>query len=84
MVTLRRCPDVAYGVHRAAEPSVADARARALPDGERELMATVTFDHVTKCFGDVVAVNDVDLQVRDGEFIVLVGPLPAARRPACG
>ncbi len=37
-------------------------------------MATVTFDHVTKRFGDVVAVNDLSLQVRDGEFLVLVGP----------
>jgi multiple sugar transport system ATP-binding protein len=37
-------------------------------------MATVTFDHVTKRFGDVVAVNDLDLLIRDGEFMVLVGP----------
>src|SRR5688572_33326026 len=37
-------------------------------------MATVTFDHVYKRFGDVVAVNDLSLQVRDGEFLVLVGP----------
>jgi multiple sugar transport system ATP-binding protein len=37
-------------------------------------MATVTFDHVTKRFGDVIAVNDLTLQVQDGEFLVLVGP----------
>ncbi len=37
-------------------------------------MATVTFDHVTKRFGDVVAVNDLSLEVRDEEFLVLVGP----------
>src|SRR5512138_550011 len=37
-------------------------------------MATVTFDHVTKAFGDVVAVKDLVLQVRDEEFLVLVGP----------
>ncbi|MDE3101470.1 MAG: sn-glycerol-3-phosphate ABC transporter ATP-binding protein UgpC [Chloroflexota bacterium] len=37
-------------------------------------MATVTFDHVTKRFGEVVAVNDLSLQVRDAEFLVLVGP----------
>ncbi|MEK7861537.1 MAG: ATP-binding cassette domain-containing protein, partial [Chloroflexota bacterium] len=37
-------------------------------------MATVTFDHVTKRFGDVTAVNDLSLQVLDGEFLVLVGP----------
>jgi multiple sugar transport system ATP-binding protein len=38
-------------------------------------MATVTFDHVTKAYaGDVVAVNDLDLLIKDGEFLVLVGP----------
>ncbi|MDP9320955.1 MAG: ABC transporter ATP-binding protein [Chloroflexota bacterium] len=37
-------------------------------------MATVTFDHVTKKFGDVLAVNDLSLQVNDEEFLVLVGP----------
>ncbi len=37
-------------------------------------MATVTFDHVTKQFGDTVAVSDFTLQVRDEEFLVLVGP----------
>jgi len=37
-------------------------------------MATVTFDHVTKRFGEVVAVDDLNLEIRDGEFMVLVGP----------
>jgi multiple sugar transport system ATP-binding protein len=38
-------------------------------------MATVTFDHVYKRFGaDVIAVNDLSLEVKDGEFLVLVGP----------
>jgi len=38
-------------------------------------MATVTFDHVYKRFSpDVVAVNDLNLEVKDGEFLVLVGP----------
>jgi len=37
-------------------------------------MATVTYDHVTKKFGDVSAVKDLNLQVRDEEFLVLVGP----------
>src|SRR5580765_3477429 len=38
-------------------------------------MATVTFDHVYKRFpGDVIAVNDLNLQVADGEFLILVGP----------
>jgi len=37
-------------------------------------MASVTYDHVTKRFDDVVAVNDLDIQIEDKEFLVLVGP----------
>ena len=37
-------------------------------------MASVMYDHVTKEFGDVVAVNDLSLNIDDKEFIVLVGP----------
>jgi multiple sugar transport system ATP-binding protein len=37
-------------------------------------MASVTFDHVTKRFGDVIAVNDLDIRIEDKEFLVLVGP----------
>jgi multiple sugar transport system ATP-binding protein len=38
-------------------------------------MATVTFDHMYKRYGeDVIAVNDLNLEIKDGEFLVLVGP----------
>ena len=37
-------------------------------------MATVTFDHVWKRFGDFSAVKDLNLEIGDGEFMVLVGP----------
>src|ERR687883_430545 len=37
-------------------------------------MASVTLDHVTKRFGEVTAVNDVNINVNDKEFLVLVGP----------
>ena len=37
-------------------------------------MATVTFEHVWKKYGEVVAVNDLNLEIQDGEFMVLVGP----------
>ena len=37
-------------------------------------MATVTFDHVYKRYGDVTAVGDLNLEIQDGEFMVLVGP----------
>jgi multiple sugar transport system ATP-binding protein len=38
-------------------------------------MAGIVLDGVTKVFGeDVIAVNDVSLEIGDGEFMVLVGP----------
>jgi ABC-type sugar transport system ATPase subunit len=37
-------------------------------------MAGITLDRVTKAFGAVKAVDGVSLEVRDGEFLVLVGP----------
>lgn len=37
-------------------------------------MATVRWEQVTKRFGDVVAVNGVELTVDDGEFMILLGP----------
>jgi multiple sugar transport system ATP-binding protein len=37
-------------------------------------MAKVTYKNVTKRFGEVVAVNDLTLEVEDKEFLVLVGP----------
>ena len=37
-------------------------------------MASVTYDHVTKKFGEMVAVDDLDIKVDDKEFLVLVGP----------
>ncbi|MGC1379265.1 MAG: sn-glycerol-3-phosphate ABC transporter ATP-binding protein UgpC [Anaerolineales bacterium] len=37
-------------------------------------MAGVKYDHVTKEFGDVLAVNDLNLDIADKEFMVFVGP----------
>ena len=37
-------------------------------------MAEVRFQSVRKLFGKVAAVDDVDLEVADGEFVVLLGP----------
>ena len=37
-------------------------------------MAELTLGHVTKRFGDVTAVDDVTLDVRDGELVALLGP----------
>ena len=38
-------------------------------------MASVVFNSVSKVYGDgTLAVNRLDLEVADGEFVVLVGP----------
>ena len=37
-------------------------------------MASVTYENVTKRFGEVIAVNDMDIFIEDKEFLVLVGP----------
>ena len=37
-------------------------------------MSTVELEYVSKRYGDFVAVDDLDLAVRDGEFLTLLGP----------
>jgi multiple sugar transport system ATP-binding protein len=37
-------------------------------------MADVRFESIRKTFGKVTAVDDVDLEVADGDFVVLLGP----------
>ncbi|HEY5539268.1 MAG TPA: ATP-binding cassette domain-containing protein, partial [Thermoplasmata archaeon] len=37
-------------------------------------MAKIDLEKVTKRFGEFVAVQDFSMNIRDGEFVVLVGP----------
>jgi multiple sugar transport system ATP-binding protein len=37
-------------------------------------MSSITLDGVRKAYGDVTAVDDVDLEIADGDFAVVVGP----------
>ena len=37
-------------------------------------MAQVTLEHITKTFADTRVLNDINLDIKDGEFMVLVGP----------
>ena len=39
----------------------------------------VTIDHVTKKFGDFTAVDDLDLEIEDGEIFGLIGPNGAGK-----
>jgi multiple sugar transport system ATP-binding protein len=38
------------------------------------LLAEIRINHITKRFGDFVALHELDLTIRDGEFLVLLGP----------
>jgi multiple sugar transport system ATP-binding protein len=42
-------------------------------------MASITIKEMTKRFGDVVAVNNMDLSIADREFLVLLGPSGAGK-----
>jgi multiple sugar transport system ATP-binding protein len=37
-------------------------------------MGDVTYDDITKRYADVTAVDDLNLEIEDGEFVTLVGP----------
>ena len=37
-------------------------------------MANVVLDNITKKFGNVTAVDNISLDIADGEFLVLIGP----------
>ncbi|MCH7706511.1 MAG: ABC transporter ATP-binding protein, partial [Chloroflexi bacterium] len=45
-------------------------------------MAGVTFDHLTKRYDGVVAVDDLSLEIPDKEFLVLVGPSGSGKSTA--
>src|SRR5919198_1460314 len=45
-------------------------------------MAGVTLNHITKKFGEVTAVSDLNIQIQDREFLVLVGPSGCGRSTA--
>jgi multiple sugar transport system ATP-binding protein len=37
-------------------------------------MAEVVFNHVTKCWGKVIGLKDINFKIRDSEFFTLLGP----------
>lgn len=55
-------------MNKIADPSTLQTNA---PNGAD---VAVSFAGVTKCFGESIALNDVSLSVRRGEFMTLLGP----------
>ena len=45
-------------------------------------MASVTYDHVTKRYGEVLALSDLDISIQDKEFFVMVGPTGCGKSTA--
>ena len=37
-------------------------------------MATLSLKNIKKRFGDVQVIHGIDMEIKDGEFIVIVGP----------
>ncbi|HIE29898.1 TPA: ABC transporter ATP-binding protein, partial [Candidatus Poribacteria bacterium] len=42
-------------------------------------MAEIKLENLTKRFGDVVAINDINLEVKDHEFMIILGPTGAGK-----
>src|ERR1700684_3323895 len=59
---------------RHGDRGAASLTARAAGFKKREQMGQIVVSGVTKRFGDVVAVDHLDLSVADGELLVLLGP----------
>ncbi|MBB6647196.1 ABC transporter ATP-binding protein [Halobellus ruber] len=47
--------------------------------GDKEEETVVEIDRVTKRYGSLVAVNDVSIPIRDGEFMTILGPSGAGK-----
>ena len=47
-------------------------------------MASISLKKLNKTYGTLTVVHDIDLEIADKEFIILVGPRAAASRPRCG
>ena len=50
-----------------------DGRCRTASAQDDTCAPAVAFEHVTKRFGDAVAVNDVDLAIEEGAFVAIIG-----------
>ena len=74
----RRCSPISPGflgpIRRAQEPRRSVIRSFRREQNAELIMAAVSLRAVVKSFGAVRVIEDVDLEIGDGEFVVLVGP----------
>ena len=47
-------------------------------------MASIRLQDIRKSYGDVGVLHGIDLEVADGEFLVLVGPSGCGKARCCG
>src|SRR5690606_22066464 len=64
---------------RRRRTSLTPARAPRSASGSATDMARIRLENVSKTFGSHTAVEDIDLDVADGEFFVLLGPTGAGK-----
>src|SRR5438445_3622094 len=66
--------NISFGCQRAisGRPSLSASQSSIFWDLRQ--MATVSFEGIWKVFNDFVAIPNLDLEIKDGEFIVFVGP----------
>src|SRR5688572_4027895 len=68
-------PRTGPGVRRTSGPWITSARdARDRPGVQTNVPVAIRLVDVVKRFGDVAAVDHIDLEVQDGEFFSLLGP----------
>src|SRR5215204_3013604 len=71
----RVAPCNIIGLPQSSQSKVGDSpRARRLRASGRKRMASVSIREVRKAFGATEVIHGVDIDIGDGEFVVLVGP----------
>ena len=74
LLTRKQFEDIIHLCSRCNLSNLQCGAATRINKERSDIMASVTYEQVTKRFGDVVAVNDLDMEVADKEFLVLLGP----------
>lgn len=46
-------------------------------------MNNIVFEHVVKAYGKNVIVNDLNMEIREGERLILLGPSGCGNHPPC-